>query len=80
MSLSEVSISTKVPSSLALYSSLWGFREPRRSFEGNIRKTKKKIDEQLESNKEKYTALELKIHEKGFIENFGSILNINQKV
>ena len=79
MSLSEVSMSTKVPSSLASYSSFWGFREPRRGFEGNIRRIKK-IDEQLETNKQKYTVLELKIHEKGFIENFRSILNINQKV
>ena len=79
MSLSEVSISTKVPSSLASYLSLWGFPEPRRGFEDNIRRTKI-IDKQLESNKQKYTTLELKTHEKRFIKNFHSILNINQKV
>ena len=48
-------------------------------FEDNIR-MKKIINEQLESNKQKYSALELKTHEKGFIENFYNILNINQKV
>ena len=64
---------------MASSSLLWGFQEPRRGFEDNIRMTKT-IDEQLQSNKQKYTALKLKIHEKGFIENFHSILNINQKV
>ena len=48
-------------------------------FEDNIR-MKKIINEQLESNKQKYSALELKTHKKGFIENFYNILNINQKV
>ena len=64
---------------MASYSLLWGLREPQRGFEDNIRMAKT-IDEQLQSNKQKYTALQLKIHEKGFIENFHSILNINQKV
>ena len=73
------SLNINKSSSLASYSSLWGFREPRMGFEDNIR-MKKIINEQLESNKQKYSALELKTHEKGFIENFYNILNINQKV
>ena len=37
-------------------------------------------DEQLNSKKQKYTALELKHHKKELIENVNCILNINQKM